>query len=285
MFRAVTRQLKLARDITASVAAIARTVAGVLDPRLSSFLEEGAALDGLGTVQIALVRWIDDDHQQLETLEGQHRAALRKLKQLRIRREAEQSVFYGQMLQVRNTFEDAHGPGTAAVYLGLDPGMGDVEPLVLRRYGRETIGVLSAPDLLTPEPTVVGLWENPQRFAEQILASLEPFEATLAAVEAQKMEVEMALRAKTDLLEVLRDRLKWSVRFFEALYYLAGQGFHAERLRPPKPSRSTEPATDGEAEPATDGESEDTAADTAAETVEAVPPEPPTAQESPAASA
>ena len=283
MFRMVTRQLKLARDITASVGAIARTVAEVLDPRLSSYLEEGAALDGIGTVQIALVRWIDDDHRELETLEEQHRSALRKLKQLRLRRDGEQSVVYGQMLQIRNTFEDAFGQGLAAVYLGLDPGMGEVEPLVLRRYGRETIGVLSSPDLVTPEPAVPGLWESPERYAEQIRSVLEPFETTLAEINAQTMEVEVALKAKTDLLDQLKDRLKWSVRLFEALYHLAGLGFHADRLRP-KSSRSRRP-DDGEAETPSDGEAEETAANAPPENGEAATPEPAAEQQSSEASA
>ncbi len=280
MFRMVTHQLKLASRIVKSVGVIANTVAEVLDPRLSSYLEEGQTLDGIGTIQITVVRWIEDDHQELEKLEAAHRDAQQKLKQLMLRRDKEQELVYSQALQIRTTFEDAFGQGTAPIYLGLDPGLGEVEPLVLRRYVRGAVNVLSNPGFTTPEPAVAGLWEDPQRYAEQILASLEPFEATLDEIGTQQREVEVAVRARTDLLGELKGRLKWSVRLFEALYHLAGQGYHAERLLP-KSSRST--GAD-EAEPPDGGDSEETAAETP-ETAEAALPESPvTAQESSEAS-
>lgn len=43
MFKAITQHIKLAREIGASVLEVANTVAAVLDPRLSSHLEEGRA--------------------------------------------------------------------------------------------------------------------------------------------------------------------------------------------------------------------------------------------------
>jgi hypothetical protein len=68
MFRLVTHQLRLARRVVDSVGVIASTVASVLDPRLSSYLEEGQTLDGIGSVQIGLVRWIEDAQLALRAL-------------------------------------------------------------------------------------------------------------------------------------------------------------------------------------------------------------------------
>ena len=61
------------------------------------------------------------------------------------------------------------------------------------------------------------------------------------------------MQAKRERLDELNERLKWSIRFFEAIYQLAGQGFHAERLRLTVPARPSgdEPADD---EPEPDAE-------------------------------
>ncbi len=284
MFVSVTRQIELARDVGASVMKLVQAVASALDPTLSSYLEEGETLDGLGAIQLTLVRWLHADHLQLENLEKAHRSAMRTLRMLRLRRDELQQPLYSGMLRIRGAFEDAFGQGKAPIFLGLEPRMGRVKPLVLARYAREAIQVLSNPDLVLPKVIVAGLWEKPAQYAEQIRTLLEPFAAVLDEIDAQEMEVEWALRAKNDLLGELKDRLKWSVRFVEALYHLAGFGFHADRLLPKVP-RSTEPSND-EAEPPEDGEAEETeeAEETAQapETAEAAPPETPAAQESPA---
>lgn len=109
MFRTVTKQLRLAGGVVASVGAIAESVAEDLDPRLSSYLDEVEILAGTGTIQIALVRWLEDDHGKLEGFEEGHRKALDELKKLREQRDDEQGVLYGQLLQVRTTFDDAFG--------------------------------------------------------------------------------------------------------------------------------------------------------------------------------
>ncbi len=283
MFRSVTRQIELARDVGASVMKLVQTVASVLDPRLTSHLDEGDTLDGMGAIQIALARWLHTDHLQLETLEKAHRRTLRALKQLRLRRDELQQKLYNGMLRIRATFDDAFGQGKAPIFLGLEPKMNKLKPVVLLRYAREAIEVLSNPDLVLPKKVVAGLWENPAQYAEQLRQLLNPFAAVLDEIDAQKREVEVALKAKTDLLGELKDRLKWSVRYFEAVYHLAGLGFHAERLLPSRSSRSAEKPND-ETE-LNDGETEETA-QTAPEPAEAAPPEPsPAAQESPEASA
>ena len=101
---------------------------------------------------------------------------------------------------------------------------------------------------------VKGLWENPLQYAEQIRDSLEVFQTSLDEIESQKREVEKAQKARTELLEDLGDRLNWSIRLFEAIYRLAGLGFHADRLQVTIASR---PSTDeAAAESGEGGESE-----------------------------
>lgn len=246
-----------------SVLANAGTAAAALDPKLRSFLREGEQLDGMEQIQLTLVRWIEDDHQRLEEHETAQRAELRQLKQLRVRRDEARTTLYSRLLRIRSTFEDAFGQGTASVYLGLDPGLGEVESQAFKRLARETVDILANPGLETPKAVVDGLWQSPELYAEQIRESLEPFQEALDAIETQKREVEKAQMARTELLERLNERLKWSIRLFEAVYQLAGLGFHAERLRvtfAARPSSGEEAAAgDGDSAEPDDGEATATA--------------------------
>ncbi len=273
MFRMITSSLKRARDLFTSVTAFARDVAVVLDPILKTHLEEGETIGGFESVQLAVVRWIDDDCRQLRKLEVVHRGALRKAKKLRNRRDRQQKVLYSKLLQIRKTFEDAFGQGTAPTYLGLEPRLIDVEIEVLRRHAEETIGILSREDFETPEPLVKGIWENPAEYAEQIRDSFKPFKKTLDEIESQKREIERVQVRKTDLLAEVESRLTWSTRFFEAVYHLAGKSSHAERLRRKVGSRAspeeTEPEetkpdeaaeTESDGKPKADSQAEDDAA-------------------------
>lgn len=263
MLKSVTYQLRRARDFVSSGVKLAATAATVLDPRLSAYLREGEVLDGLGPVQIALVRWVDDDHVQLQEREESHRAAQRELTKLRESRDADAQDLYGIMVRVRGTFDDAFGRGTAPTYLGLDPGMGTVEPLVLRRYGDASVKILTDPGFSTPTPLVEGLWESPQVYAQQIGAALAALTVSLNAYDAQKREAEVALIARDELYAEVKTRLKWSVRFLEAVYHLAGLGAHAERLRTTFASRSSvdEPEDEIGELPAEEGDASDSAAD------------------------
>ncbi len=92
-----------------------------------------------------------------------------------------------------------------------------------------------------------GLWENPEQYADQIRDALEPFQTSLDEIDSQKREVEKAQMARADLLEKVGERLTWSICFFEAVYQLAGLGYHAERLQVSLSSRSStgEPPAEG----------------------------------------
>ncbi len=231
MFVSVTKQLKRGMSAVKSVLAVAGTAAAALDPTLRSHLQEGESIDGVEPFMLALVRWIQSDHGQLEDCEAKQRQAQRLLKKLRLRRDSKQEPLYSLLIRIRGTFEDAFGQGTAAVYLGLEPKINKLEPVELRRLAKETVSILTDPNLTLPAPMVQGLWEKPTQYAEQILELLEPFQVALDEIESQKREVEKAQKEKTDLLEKVGERLTWSIRLFEAIYRLADLGFHADRLR------------------------------------------------------
>ena len=257
MFRLVTRQMKRAVRAVKSVLAVAGTAAAVVDPKLQTYLQEGEKLDGLASIQIAMARWIEDDHEHLERLEKAHRATLRRLRQLRRQRDEHQATLYTRMIRIRTTHEEAFGQGTAAIYLGLEPGLIELEPEALRRNAWESVEILSNPELRTPPAVVEGIWDNPLSYAEQIRTALEPFETTLDEIESQQKAVEVALKAKTEHMNEVKPRLTWLIRFFEAIFHLAGEGFHAERLRIAVSSRSSADEPQAEDEPSGDEPSGD----------------------------
>jgi len=265
MFSSITRQLKRASSVVKSVLAVVGTASATLDARLKPFLREGEIIDGIGPLMLLLARWIQSGHERLEEREVLQRRAERELKKLRLHRDHQQKYLYGMLLRIRKTFDEAFGNGMAAVYLGLEPRLSELEPLALRRVAREAVHILNDPGFTTPEPKVLGLWESPTQYAEQIEEFLDPFQTALDRIESQKREIEKAVKAKTDLLEKLRDRLTWSIRLFEAIYQLTGLGFHADRLRLTVASR---PSTDKEKDEASedgaaaaDGAEEDASAD------------------------
>ena len=88
MLRSITYSLRRARDFVSSGVRMAAVAATVLDPRLSAYLREGEELNGLGPVQVAIVRWVEDDHVQLKVLEENNREANRELARLRDQRDA-----------------------------------------------------------------------------------------------------------------------------------------------------------------------------------------------------
>ena len=216
-----------------SVRTVAGAVGAILDPTLSSYLEDGETIDGAASFQLAMTGWLEDGQAELESLEAAHREAEQHLKDLRLGCDAHYQELYERLLSVRRTFEDAFGRGTAAVYLGLDPKLGEVSRDVFERYARFALRRLGSPAFTTPPPKVDGIWDRPLYYAEQLRASLDGFAAALAAITAQKRRVESTLLAKSEKLAELKSRLRWSTRFFEALFHLAGLGFHAERLRAP----------------------------------------------------
>jgi len=196
MFSSITRQLKRARSAVKSVLAVASTAAATLDTRLKPFLREGEVIDGIEPWMLLLVRWIQGGHERLEEREVLQRRAERQLKKLRLHRDYQQKALYGMLLRIRKTFDDAFGQGMAAIYLGLEPKLSELEPLALRRVAREAVNILTDLAFTTPEPKVLGLWENPAQYAEQIEEILEPFQTALDEIESQKRQVEKAQKLK-----------------------------------------------------------------------------------------
>ncbi len=112
------------------------------------------------------------------------------------------------------------------------------------------------------------IWESPAKYAAQIQEELTPFQDALDEIGSQKREVEKAQKAKLDLLAELGERLTWSIRLFEAIYRLAGLGFHADRLRVTSVSRPSSGEPAGETDTGGETETEEVEASPSAEAPE-----------------
>ena len=153
---------------------------------------------------------------------------------------------YRILLKVRKIF-DAFGLGTSVDYVGLDPGLGALEPPVLLRHGRESMEVLSDPEFEAPDEASA---EQLREHAKEIAPAVKELDAKVKEHEDKKRESQMALKLKTQRLESCNEAVTYGARLNEAIFVLAGERFLAARLRP-KVNRgsaiSPEPfPTDGE---------------------------------------
>ncbi len=125
---------------------------------------------------------------------------------------------------------EAFGPGTSVTYLGLEPGLGNAEPPVLLRYGRESIEVLSDPEFEAPDEASA---EQLREHVAEIAPAVKKLEAVVKEHETQKRKTQKALKLKVQRLESCHEAVLYGSRLNEALYVLAGESFLAARLRPP----------------------------------------------------
>lgn len=278
MFRTVTNEIRLVRSIVAGIRAFADLMAESFTRRVTGYLREGEELPAgfLSLLQRVVARLIEGDRDRLVAAEKLHRDALRAESQLRKHRDKEADDLYQKLLKVRKTLE-AFGPGTSVTYLGLDPRLGNADPQVLLRYAHESVDVMSDPGFEPPAGTDPnGKTFHPDEHVAEITPALARAEGTVDELEDQKRETQKALKEKTQALETFRESSTYGSRFHESLYVLAGERFHAARLRPnvgrggsvePDPFSFAEPDSlpdTGDGEPGTaDGEPSGSAADEA----------------------
>lgn len=243
MFKTVTVLLRFVADVIASVLTIGPGVAESFVGRAVHVLKQGEEItvQAVIALQTAVIRMIEDCRTRLESAEAQHLKELRQERSLRARRDQQRGALYRVLFDLRSALDGAFGAGTAERLLGLGPRLGIVDAQVLRRHAREAEKVLTGQGFEWPGPALA---LTPAQVAAGILEVLEPLEQTLEELALQKRVTQMAQKAKTRALEGCRKTFVYGSRLVEALYVLAGEEFHAARLRPPVGSRSdaTEPA-------------------------------------------
>lgn len=258
MFTEVTTHLRFVDDIIASVKEFAHTVASAFVRRVSPYLDEGDALSATDVirVQTGTVRLIEGRAVEVREAEKAHRIELRKEKSIRKQRDREAKQLYNALLKLRRTFE-GFGAGMAELVLGLDAGINGANAKVLARYARESLEVLLAPDFALPPEAANPATFDPLRHTEAIEPLVIQLELTLEELARQKRRTQDALKVKTQLLKAIKTLITYGARLLEGLYVVAGEEFHAARLRPRLGGRTgtePEPIPDPDPDAPDDGE-------------------------------
>jgi hypothetical protein len=254
MLKTVTSELKYANDVVSSGETHSARVGAIVDPLLGLFLE-GGQVTGTAGVQKGVTGWIRQEASLAEAAEKGHLAELRKLDQIREVRDQEEEELYRKVLTVRTTVESAAGKGKSAQLVGLDARLSKVDSLTLRRYARSALEILEDPGFVSPDGAVDGAGINPRESAADIRPVLERFESTLESLERQQRRAEESQRLKDEAVARLRLVAVNGAKILEGLYNLAGEKFHAERLRR-KRGRAPASSPEEPGEPAPEPESE-----------------------------
>lgn len=254
MLKTVTYELRIGQAVVSSGESHSARVGATVDPLLGLFVENGT-ITGTADVARGVTGWIRQEISVAEAAEQNLLGERRKLDQIRETRDAEEATLYRKALTVRTTIESAAGKGKSAQLVGLDPRLAKVDSQTLRRYGWTAVGVLEDPDFRAPDGAVDGAGITPLVTAVDMRTVLERFERTLASFERQQRRVEEALRLKDEALKRLRLVAINGAKILEGLYNLAGESFHADRLR--KQRRKTRSSSEEEpqetpAEPASE---------------------------------
>ena len=263
MFTMVTKELKAAEDIVSSADIHVPRVGPLVDPKLIPYLGEGRTITSTADVGEAISGWISHQAFVVENAERLHLGELRTLSKLRDERDKVKKLLYQKVLKVRTTIEGTFGTGKSSQFVGLDAGLSNVEPMVLKRYARPAYLILSNPDFEPPETGLPGAAVDPREAAADLLPTLERFEQILKEMDNQSRVVEDALKVKTQELEELHTVTTGGSKVLEGLYKLAGEEFHSERLR--RSTRTRGRSTEPEAEASSPKETGDEATGPAAD--------------------
>ena len=271
MYRTITYLLRTVFDAVSSARTFADQIGHAFVEQASPVLKGGETLPAsfIAFLITVVARLMERARDKLKAAEKAHRLELRKQRRLRKRRDQEAEELYTTLLKVRTTSDGAHGKGTAELYLGLDPGFGNSEPQVLLRYGQEARDVLSDPGFQLPDTALKSTSWSPSEYVAEIKPPLEKLETTFEELGTQNRLTQEALKVKERALKSSRRVIIHGSRLLESLYFLAGEEYHAARLRgkvrsPAGSEDETSPPPEVEEPAATEGESTSTEGESAA---------------------
>ncbi len=244
---------------------VAPDVAPALETTFAPWVKEGETAPAQEELrQILLGRWLRQVRERLVTADEAHQKEVRKERSLRRRRDDSATEIRSKMLDIRTTFERVYGAGLTAEVVGLESDI-PRDPVVLERYARRVVDVMADPELVLPAPRVKGSTMGPGEVVEEISPPLEILGAALDEHEPQKRRTQVALHEKRDALEAFNFAVGRISRYLQALCYLAGMDFHAERVRqsshaPVVEDETFEPAEEEAPEAEVEGEEPETEA-------------------------
>ncbi len=229
--KTVTNAQKLAAALEAASFEIAPEVAPALEETFAPWVREGETAPAQEEFrQTLLGRWLREVRERLVAADEAHQKEIRKERSLRRRRDGAATEIRQKILAIRTTFERVYGAGLTAEVVGLASDI-PLDPVVLERYAQRIIEVMEDPDLILPAPRVKGSVMGPKEVIEEISPPLEILGETLEQHPTQKRKTQLALHEKRQALEAFNFATGRISRYLEALCFLAGMDFHAERVR------------------------------------------------------
>ncbi len=229
--KTVTDAQKIAAALEAASVEVAPQVAPALEATFAPWVEEGETAPAQEELrQVLLGRWLRQVCERLVAADEAHQREVRKERSLRRQRDDSATGIRGTMLDIRTTFERVYGAGLAAEVVGVEsdiPG----DPVVLQRYALRIVEVMRDDELVLPAPRVKGSAMGPEDVVDELLPPLEVLGEALEKHEPQKRRTQVALREKREALAAFNFAVGRIARYLEALCYLAGMDFHAERVR------------------------------------------------------
>lgn len=234
---------------------LADHVGPTLEILFESLLEEGESMPLTETERIRFIgRWLARERQQLIASDRLNGRQLRIRKKMIAKRDAQAAMLHDKVIEVRRYFDGTHGPGEAALVLGLDPGIPE-EPVYLQRYVRDAVEQMAEPDFVLPEPKI-GAPVEIEQILDDLVPLLEALEETLDRINPERRGVQVSLKGKRTAQESFESSFGRCARYLEALFYLAGEDFFAERVRQSSHIPSFEEPVVAEGESLTDPEAE-----------------------------
>jgi len=229
--KAVIDGQKSAAALEAASLEMAPDLVPALETMFAPWVEENESLPAEeGFRQVLLGRWLRQVRQRLIAADEAHQKEIRVERVMRRRRDTAATSIEAKVREIRTTFEKVYGAGLTADVIGLASDIPE-DPVVLNRYTGRIIAVMSDANLVLPAPRVQGSSMGPEAVIREITPDHDILEEVLEALEPQKRRSQRALRAKQDALAAFRFAVGRISRYLEALCFLAGEDFHAERVR------------------------------------------------------
>ncbi len=259
--KAVTDGQKIAAALEAASFEIAPDVGEALEAVFARWVEEGETPPAREAYRQSLLgRWLRWVRERLVVADEAHQEEIRVERRLRRLRDDAAAAIEQKVRAVRTTFEKVYGSGLTAEVVGLASDIPE-DPVVLRRYAERIIRIMADPDLDLPAPRVKGSTMGPEDVIGEIQPPLERLGEALDQIEPQKRRSQLALQEKREALAEFNYASGRIARYLEALCYLAGKDFHAERVRQSSHVQELEPdetfESDEEEESESDEESDE----------------------------
>lgn len=227
----VTDRQKTSLAVEAAAETLSNDVAHALILRLGPLIDEQEILPDLSFLQVLFGRWLSRERERAVAADTAHTQTLLALQAMLRQRDGAAAQLYQKLVQVRSTLEGAYGSGSAQSLLGLAASLPARDPVVLQRFARDTVSLLTDPELALPAPAFGAEGVTPEELLTMLEPSLAELEGAISKVASAKREVQRTRKGKSEAIDQLDQGIAQTARWLEALYARAGELYHAERVR------------------------------------------------------